>query len=133
MMTQNKILAVNEIPVIQLIPVNAAYQSPLHRPGLLNLRHLHTYINQPLSTCLGDLSLLPQQFSAISGGAVRCVGIPTRGPGSQLVNAACFLIPNDDARGNTVTHGLSWFRPRGRTSSEGGVRGHCIILHPECL
>ena len=60
------------------------------------------------------------------------VGVPTRGPGSQLVNAACFLGPDDDARGNTVTHGLSWFRPRGRTSSKGGVRGHCIILHPEC-
>ena len=61
------------------------------------------------------------------------VGVPTRGPGSQLVNAACFLVPDDDARGNTVTHGLSWFWPRGRTSSKGSVRGHCIILHPECL
>ena len=61
------------------------------------------------------------------------VGVPTRGPGSKLVNAACFLVPDDDARGNTVTHDLSWFRPRGRTSSKGGVRGHCIILHPECL
>ena len=30
----------------------------------------------------------------------RCVGVPTRGPGSQLVNAACFLVPDDDARGN---------------------------------
>ena len=46
------------------------------------------------------------------------VGVLTRGSGSQLVNAACFLVPDDDARGNTVTHGLSWFRPRGRTSSE---------------
>ena len=54
------------------------------------------------------------------------------GLGSQLVNAACFLVTDDDARGNTVTHGLSWFRPRGRTSSKGGVRGHCIILHPKC-
>ena len=49
------------------------------------------------------------------------VGVPTRGPGSQLVNAACFLVPDDDARGNTVTHGLSWFRPRGRTSSKKGA------------
>ena len=54
------------------------------------------------------------------------------GPESQLVNAACFLVPDDDARGNTVTHGLSWFRPRDRTSSKRGVRGHCIILHPKC-
>ena len=28
-----------------------------------------------------------------------------------------------DARGNTVTHGLSWFRPRGRTSSKGVCEG----------
>ena len=28
------------------------------------------------------------------------IGVPTRGPGSQLVNAACFLVPDDDARGN---------------------------------
>src|SRR6185436_5626437 len=28
------------------------------------------------------------------------VGVPTRGPGSQLVDAACFLVPDDDARGN---------------------------------
>ena len=53
-------------------------------------------------------------FIGVSG----TVGVPTRGSGSQLVNAACFLVPNDDARGNSVTHGLSWFRPRGRTSSK---------------
>ena len=62
-----------------------------------------------------------------------CVGVPTRGPGCQLVNAACFLVPDDDAIDNTVTHDLSWFWPRGRKSSKGGVRGHCIILHPMCL
>ena len=37
---------------------------------------------------------------------LQLVGVPTRGSGSQLVNAACFLVPNDDARGNTVTHGF---------------------------
>ena len=31
---------------------------------------------------------------------IEGVGIPTWGPGSQLVNAACFLVPDDDARGN---------------------------------
>ena len=61
------------------------------------------------------------------------VGVPTRGPGSQLVNAAYFLVPDDDARGNTVTHGLSWFRPWGRTSSKMGCARACIILHPEGL
>ena len=34
------------------------------------------------------------------------IGVPTRGAGSQLVNAACFLVPDVDARGNTVTHGF---------------------------
>ena len=34
------------------------------------------------------------------------VGVLTRGSGSQLVNAACFLVPDHDARGNTVTHGF---------------------------
>ena len=31
---------------------------------------------------------------------IEGVGIPTWGPGSQLVNAVCFLVPDDDARGN---------------------------------
>ena len=31
---------------------------------------------------------------------MKIVGVPTRGPGSQLANAACFLVPDDDARGN---------------------------------
>ena len=34
------------------------------------------------------------------------VGVLTRGSGSQLVNAACLLVPNVDARGNTITHGF---------------------------
>ena len=34
------------------------------------------------------------------------VGVLTRGSGSQLVNAACLLIPDVDARGNTITHGF---------------------------
>ena len=40
----------------------------------------------------------------ILGYRIKCVpiyvGVPTRGPGFQLVNAACFLFPDDDARGN---------------------------------
>ena len=35
-----------------------------------------------------------------------CVGALTRGSGSQLVNAACFLVSNVDARGHTVMHGF---------------------------
>ena len=37
---------------------------------------------------------------------MACVGVPTRGSRFQLVNAACFLVPDVDARGNTVTHGF---------------------------
>ena len=44
------------------------------------------------------------------------VGVPTRGPGSRLVNAACFLVPDDDARGN---HSNAWFYPG---SGYGAVR-----------
>ena len=61
------------------------------------------------------------------------VGVPTRGPGFQLVNAACFLVPDDDARGNTVTHGLSWFRPQGRTSSKRGCARALYYLAPGVL
>ena len=61
------------------------------------------------------------------------VGVPTRGPGSQLVNAKCSLIPDVDARGNTVTHGFILVPAAGPYVQQGGVRGHCIILHPECL
>ena len=43
----------------------------------------------------------------LSEANMASVGVPTRGPGSQRVNAVCFLVPDDDARVNTVTHGLS--------------------------
>ena len=60
----------------------------------------------------------------------RC---PDTGSGSQLVNAVCFLVPNDDTRGNTVTHGFILVPVAGPYVQQRGVRGHCIILHPECL
>ena len=61
------------------------------------------------------------------------VGVPTRGPGSQLVNVACFLVPDVDTRGNTVTHGFILVPAAGPYIQQEGVRGHCIILYPECL
>ena len=61
------------------------------------------------------------------GEEVTGVGVLTRGPGFQLVNAACFLVLDDDARGNTVTHGLSWFRPRGVRPAKGCARAlYCL-------
>ena len=61
------------------------------------------------------------------------VGVLTQGSGSQLVNAACFLVPDVDARGNTVMHGFILVPAAGPYVQQEGVRGHCIILHPECL
>ena len=63
----------------------------------------------------------------------QSVGALTRGSGSQLVNAACLLVPDVDARGNTVTHGFILVPATGPYVQQGGVRGHCIILHSRCL
>ena len=51
------------------------------------------------------------------------VGVQTRGPGSQLVNVACFLVPNVDARGNTVMHGFILVPAMGPYVQQSGVRG----------
>ena len=61
------------------------------------------------------------------------VGVLTRGSGSQLVNAACFLVPDVDASGNTVTHEFILVPAAGPYVQQEGVRGHCIILHRWCL
>ena len=61
------------------------------------------------------------------------VGALTRGSGSHLVNDVCFLVLDVDARGNTVTHGFTLVSAAGPYVQQKGVRGHCIILHPECL
>ena len=55
------------------------------------------------------------------------------GPKSQLVNAACFLVPDDDARGNHSNARFILVPAAGPYVQQEGVRGHCIILHPECL
>ena len=56
------------------------------------------------------------------------VGTLTRGSGSQLVNVACFLVPDVDARGNTVTHRFILVPITGLYVQQRGVRGHCIVL-----
>ena len=55
---------------------------------------------------LNMMKILETQVAQLAG-RLSSVGVLTRGSGSQLVNAACFLVPDDDVRGNTVTHGLS--------------------------
>jgi hypothetical protein len=48
-------------------------------------------------------------------------------------DAACFLVPDVDARGNTITHGFILVSAVGPYVQQGGVRGHYIILHRRCL
>jgi len=61
------------------------------------------------------------------------VGVPTRGPGSQLVNAACFLVPDDDARGNTVTHRFILVLAAGPYVQQRGCARALYYLAPEVL
>ena len=59
------------------------------------------------------------------------VGVLTRESGPQLVNAACFLVPDVDARGNTVTHGFILVPATGPYIQQRGVRAHYTILHQD--
>ena len=61
------------------------------------------------------------------------VGVPTRGPGFQLVNAACFLVPDDDARGNTVTHGFILVPAAGPYVQQRGCARALYYPAPEVL
>ena len=83
--------------------------------------------------CLGIKEMFNDIFFVDIGRRIHNVGVLTRGSGSQLVNAACFLAPDVDARGNTVTHGFILVPAAGPYVQQEGVRGHCIILHPEFL
>ena len=49
------------------------------------------------------------------------------GPDPTNDDAACFPVPDVDARGNTVTHGFILVPATGPYVQQGGVRGHCII------
>ena len=53
----------------------------------------------------------------------RCLDPAVRTPTS---NVACFLVPDIDA-------GFILVPATGPYVQQEGVRGHCIILHPECL
>ena len=64
---------------------------------------------------------------------MELVGVPTRGPGSQLVNAACFLVPDDDARGNTVTQGFILVPAAGPYVQQRGCARALYYLAPGVL
>jgi hypothetical protein len=55
------------------------------------------------------------------------------GPESQLVNAACFLVPDDDARGNTVTHGFILVPAAGPYVQQRGCARALYYLAPGVL
>ena len=55
------------------------------------------------------------------------------GPESQLVNVACFLVPDDDARGNTVTHGFILVPAAGPYVQQRGCARALYYLAPEVL
>ena len=61
------------------------------------------------------------------------VGVPTRGAGSQLINAACFLVPNVDARGNTVTHEFILVPAMGPYVQQRGCASALYYLTPGVL
>ena len=66
-------------------------------------------------------------------GPTASVGVLTRWSGSQLVNAACFLVPNVDARGNTVTHGFILVLAAGPYVQQGGCARALYYLAPGVL
>ena len=61
------------------------------------------------------------------------VGVLTRGSGSQLVNLACFLVPDVDARGNTVTHGFILVPATGPYVQQRGCARALYYLAPGVL
>ena len=61
------------------------------------------------------------------------VGVPTRGPGFQLVNAACFLVPDDDARGNHKNARFILVPAAGPYIQQRGCARALYYLAPEVL
>ena len=59
------------------------------------------------------------------------VGVLTPGSVSQLVNAAYFLVPDVDARGNTVTHGFILVPAAGPYVQQRGCARALYYLAPE--
>ena len=59
------------------------------------------------------------------------VGALTRGSESQLVNAVCFLVPDVDARGNTVTHRFILVPAAGPYVQQRGCARALYYLAPE--
>ena len=61
------------------------------------------------------------------------VGVPTWGPGFQLVNAACFLVPDDDARGNHSNARIILVPAAGPYVQQRGCARALYYLAPEVL
>ena len=61
------------------------------------------------------------------------VGVPTRGTRSQRVNAACFLVPDDDARGNRSNARFILVPDAGPYVQQRGCARALYYLAPEVL
>ena len=61
------------------------------------------------------------------------VGVLTQESGPQLVNAMCFLVPDVDARGNTVTHGFILVPATGPYVQQRGCASALYYLAPGVL
>ena len=59
------------------------------------------------------------------------VGVLTRGVRIPTSNAVCFLVPDVDARGNTVTHGFILVPAAGPYVQQGGCARALYYLAPE--
>ena len=63
----------------------------------------------------------------------QLVGVLTRESGPKLVNAACFLVPDVDARGNTVMHGFILGPATGTYVQQRGCASALYYLAPGVL
>ena len=81
----------------------------------------------------GDQMGTKEKCHAVPLTSAPTVGVLTRGSGSQLVNAACFLVPDVDARGNTVTHGYVLVLAAGPYVQQRGCARALYYLAPGVL
>ena len=79
----------------------------------------------------GDQMGTKKKCHAVPLPGAPTVGVLTRGSGSQLVNVACFLVPDVDARGNTVTHEFILVPATGPYVQQSGCARALYYLTPE--
>ena len=86
------------------------------------------FIGCAVSVVYNEVEPIPEENPEEPG-----VGVLTRRPVSQLVNAACFLVPDVDAIGNTVTHGFILVPATGPYVQQRGCTRALYYLAPGVL